>query len=106
MSYVGFRVYICICTSAHAQAHIHTDVSTYSWHTPQLLQSKKKKKNYFGHKVAANHGLETHFSFSVLSRRLTFDIMKSQDIIASRADERAVFTVHLTSLFEQQINFL
>lgn len=104
MSSVGFHAYRCICASAHAQAHIHTEVSIYSWHRAQLLQSKKKK--YFGHKVAADHGLEMHFSLSVLSRCLTFDIMKSQDIVASRADKRAAFTVHLTSLFERQINFL
>lgn len=94
-----------------ASVPVHMPKHTFTQRYPYILGIEHsyfnpKKKKYFGHKVAADHGLEIHFSLSVLSRCLTFDIMKSQDIVASRADKRAAFTVHLTSLFERQINFL
>lgn len=80
------------------QAHGYTNAFTCSWHTLVMLNQDRAL-------WLLCPGMAI-FPLSVLSRCLTFDILKSQDIIASGADKRAVFAVHLTSLFKQQINFL
>ena len=101
MHYAQFHAYMhvhgCMWPSTHLYKCIHVFLA-YSGYS-------KLRKEHVGHEVAADCSGNAIFSLSVLSRCLPFDILKSQDIIASRADKRAVFTVHLTSLFKRQIDF-
>lgn len=91
----GMCTGVWLSTYSHKCIHVFLSYSGYS----------KQRKEHFGHKAAAGCAPAMQSLPSVLSRCLTFDILQSQAITASRADKRAVFTAHFTSLFKWQMDF-